>query len=83
MRHAAPLLMVCLLLQGCAGAVMVGAVSGAMMANDERTVKTQIDDTNTDFRITSALLEQEDLKKTNQYHWCVRQWQCAYDRPSP
>uniref|UniRef100_E6XHU0 Transport-associated protein n=1 Tax=Shewanella putrefaciens (strain 200) TaxID=399804 RepID=E6XHU0_SHEP2 len=63
MRHAAPLLMVCLLLQGCAGAVMVGAVSGAMVANDERTVKTHLDDTNTDFKITSALLEQEDLKK--------------------
>ena len=63
MRYAAPLLMVCMLLQGCAGAVMVGAVSGAMMANDERSVKTQLDDTNTDFKITSALLEHEDLKK--------------------
>jgi osmotically-inducible protein OsmY len=52
-----------MLLQGCAGAVMVGAVSGAMMANDERSVKTQLDDTNTDFKITSALLEHEDLKK--------------------
>ena len=40
-----------------------GAVSGAMMANDERSVKTQLDDTNTDFKITSALLEHEDLKK--------------------
>lgn len=63
MRYAAPLLMVCMLLQGCAGAVMVGAVSGAMMANDERSVKTQLDDTNTDFKITSGLLEHEDLKK--------------------
>lgn len=62
MRQAAPLLMVCLLLQGCAGAVMVGAVGGAMMINDERTVKTQLDDTNTDFVITSALLKEEDLK---------------------
>ncbi len=63
MRAIAPLLMLCMLLQGCAGAVMVGAVGGAMMANDERPVKTQLDDTNTDFVITSALLKQEDIKK--------------------
>ncbi|NMH65098.1 BON domain-containing protein [Shewanella salipaludis] len=50
------------LLQGCAGAVMVGAVGGAMMANDERSVSTQLSDTNADFQISSALLAQEDIK---------------------
>lgn len=56
MRHAAPLLMVCLLLQGCAGAVMVGAVSGAMMANDERTVKTQLTTSQSTFMTRQTML---------------------------
>lgn len=50
-----------LLLQGCAGAVMVGAVSGAKMANDERSMSTQISDTNADFTIASALSKYDDL----------------------
>ncbi|MDD8060972.1 MULTISPECIES: BON domain-containing protein [Shewanella] len=49
------------LLQGCAGAVMVGAVSGAKMANDERSMSTQISDTNADFTIASALSKHDDL----------------------
>ncbi|MCW3172767.1 BON domain-containing protein [Shewanella subflava] len=49
------------LLQGCAGAVMVGAVGGAKMANDERSMSTQISDTNADFEITSALSKHEDI----------------------
>ncbi|HSG62964.1 MAG TPA: division/outer membrane stress-associated lipid-binding lipoprotein [Pseudomonadales bacterium] len=51
-----------LLLQGCAGAVMVGAVGGAVMVNDERSIGTQLDDTNTDFKISSALAAHADLK---------------------
>ena len=49
------------LLQGCAGAVMVGAVGGAKMANDERSMSTQISDTNADFEISSALSKHEDI----------------------
>ncbi|MCU7375777.1 BON domain-containing protein [Paucibacter sp. O1-1] len=49
------------LLQGCAGAVMVGAVGGAKMANDERSMSTQISDTNADFTIASALSKHDDL----------------------
>ena len=49
------------LLQGCAGAVMVGAVGGAKMANDERSMSTQISDTNAGFDITGALSKYEDL----------------------
>ncbi|QIR15828.1 division/outer membrane stress-associated lipid-binding lipoprotein [Shewanella aestuarii] len=54
------------LLQGCAGAVMVGAVGGAKMVNDNRSLSTQISDTNADFEIASALSKQEDIyKQTN------------------
>ena len=49
------------MLQGCAGAVMVGAVSGAKMVNDERSMSTQISDTNADFVIASALSKHDDL----------------------
>ncbi|MDO6679339.1 BON domain-containing protein [Shewanella sp. 4_MG-2023] len=49
------------LLQGCAGMVMVGAVGGAKMVNDERSMSTQISDTNADFEITSALSKHEDI----------------------
>ena len=49
------------LLQGCAGVVMVGAVGGAKMVNDERSMSTQISDTNADFEITSALSKHKDI----------------------
>lgn len=61
MTKLAPLVLV-LLLQGCAGAVMVGAVGGAVMVNDERSITTQLDDTNTDFKISSALVAHSDIK---------------------
>jgi osmotically-inducible protein OsmY len=48
-------------LQGCAGAVVIGAVSGAKMANDERSVGTQLSDTNADFTISSALSKHDDI----------------------
>ncbi|MCL1059657.1 BON domain-containing protein [Shewanella gelidimarina] len=57
-----PIIAILLMLQGCAGAVMVGAVSGAMMVNDERSFQTQLDDTNADFNISSALSSHDDLK---------------------
>ena len=56
------LIAVILMLQGCAGAVMVGAVGGAMMVNDERSFSTQLDDTNADFQIASELAALEDVK---------------------
>jgi osmotically-inducible protein OsmY len=57
-----PLIAILFMLQGCAGAVMVGAVGGAMMVNDERSFQTQLDDTNADFNISSALSSHDDLK---------------------
>lgn len=62
MRAWLPLIAIALLLQGCAGAVMVGAVGGAMMVNDERSFSTQIEDTNADFQISSALGAHDDIK---------------------
>lgn len=60
MRYALILLTLALL-QGCAGAVVIGAVSGAKMANDERSVGTQLSDTNADFTISSALAKHDDI----------------------
>ncbi|MCL1125572.1 division/outer membrane stress-associated lipid-binding lipoprotein [Shewanella surugensis] len=62
MRAWLPFFLSLFLLQGCAGALVVGAVSGAMVANDERPVSTQLDDTNANFNIASALSSQVDLK---------------------
>ena len=50
------------LLSGCAGMVVVGAVGGAVMVNDERSIRTQLDDTNADFKISSALADHENLR---------------------
>ncbi len=41
---------------------MVGAVGGAVAINDERSLRTQLDDTNADFDIASALAKHPDLK---------------------
>jgi osmotically-inducible protein OsmY len=60
MRYALILLTLALL-QGCAGAVVLGAVGGAKMANDERSVGTQLSDTNADFQISSALSKHDDI----------------------
>ncbi|MDB2386809.1 BON domain-containing protein [Shewanella sp.] len=62
MRKWLPFFAIIAMLQGCAGAVMVGAVGGAMMVNDERSFKTQLDDTNADFTVSSALSSHDDLK---------------------
>ncbi|KFZ36222.1 membrane protein [Shewanella mangrovi] len=51
-----------LTLTGCAGAMMAGTVGGAVMLNDDRSIKTQLDDTNADFSIDSALRSNEELK---------------------
>ena len=50
-------------LQGCAGLIVAGAVSGAVMLNDERSLKTQLDDTNADFKISAALDKNKDIKE--------------------
>ncbi|AQS40468.1 putative periplasmic or secreted lipoprotein [Shewanella psychrophila] len=62
MKRLLPLMAVVLMLQGCAGAVMLGAVGGAMMVNDERSFQTQLGDTNADFQISSELAKLEDVK---------------------
>ncbi|MGB0892985.1 MAG: BON domain-containing protein [Parashewanella sp.] len=50
------------MLQGCAGLIVAGVVGSAVMLNDERSVQTQLDDTNTDFKISAALAEHQDIK---------------------
>ncbi|MCG9695363.1 BON domain-containing protein [Shewanella sp. Isolate11] len=62
MRALLPLIAIVLMLQGCAGAVLVGTVGGAMMINDERSFSTQLDDTNADFQISSELAKHDDLR---------------------
>lgn len=66
MKRLLPLLLIPLFLSGCAGIVAVGAVGGAVMVNDERPLRTQLDDTNADFKIASALAKHDDIK--NQTH---------------
>ncbi|MBV7315641.1 BON domain-containing protein [Shewanella sp. NIFS-20-20] len=61
MKRLVPLLLIVPLLSGCAGVVMVGAVGGAVAINDERSLRTQLDDTNADFEIASALAKQQDV----------------------
>ncbi|MBR9728133.1 division/outer membrane stress-associated lipid-binding lipoprotein [Shewanella intestini] len=63
MRKPLTVIALALLLQGCASALLVGAVSGAKMVNDERSMKTQLNDTNADFDIVSALSKDNDLKE--------------------
>ncbi|QSX29854.1 BON domain-containing protein [Shewanella cyperi] len=53
----------CAALSGCAGALVAGAVGGAVMANDERSIKTQIDDTNADLKIATAFADDAELKQ--------------------
>jgi len=61
MKKLLSLMAVMFMLQGCAGAIMVGAVGGAMMVNDNRSFMTQLDDTNADFQIANMLAEQVDI----------------------
>lgn len=62
MRFLLLLGMMVWILTGCAGAMMAGTVGGAVVLNDERPITTQLDDTNTEFRITSVLSGDEELK---------------------
>ncbi|NKF52199.1 divisome-associated lipoprotein YraP [Shewanella sp. WXL01] len=66
MIKPAALITIALLLQGCAGALMVGAVGGAKMANDERSMMTQFNDTDAGFNIINALSQDKELsERTN------------------
>lgn len=56
------LFIVWLQLSGCAGVVAVGAVSSAVMVNDNRTIRTQLDDTNANFAAARAISEHDDLQ---------------------
>lgn len=62
-RTTITLLLSLLLLQGCAGLIVAGAVSGAVMLNDKRSIKTQLDDTNADFKISAELNKDKDIKQ--------------------
>ncbi|MCH1926174.1 BON domain-containing protein [Shewanella sp. C32] len=52
-------------LTGCAGAMMASTVGGAVMLNDERSISTQLDDTNADFSIDSALRSNNELRENS------------------
>ncbi|SHH98836.1 division/outer membrane stress-associated lipid-binding lipoprotein [Ferrimonas marina] len=62
MWRAIGILLVVTQLAGCAGAIMAGAVGGAVMVNDRRSMSTQIDDHALEVRIASALRGEEDLR---------------------
>ncbi|WP_095497740.1 division/outer membrane stress-associated lipid-binding lipoprotein [Paraferrimonas haliotis] len=61
MSKVVSVLLMAAFLQGCAGAVMVGAVGGAMMLNDERSIGTQLDDGSIERSINSALRNLDDV----------------------
>ncbi|GAA5194367.1 division/outer membrane stress-associated lipid-binding lipoprotein [Ferrimonas gelatinilytica] len=48
-------------LSGCAGLLMAGAVGGAVVANDRRTLGSQIDDHALEVKMASAIREHDDL----------------------
>ncbi|MBE8167842.1 MAG: BON domain-containing protein [Shewanella sp.] len=62
MIRLAAILLSLMLLQGCAGLIVAGVVGGAVMLNDERPLKTQLDDTDADFTISAALAKHQDIK---------------------
>ena len=51
------------LLQGCAGLVAVGAASTVSAVHDRRSIGSQIDDQNVEFRVAVALSKNEDLRE--------------------
>lgn len=51
-----------LLLTGCVGVVAVGAVGGVVMANDERSISTQLNDTDLDYDIEAVLNKDKDIR---------------------
>ncbi|WP_028109664.1 division/outer membrane stress-associated lipid-binding lipoprotein [Ferrimonas futtsuensis] len=61
--------LILLILNGCAGAVMLGTVGGAMMVNDRRSVGSQIDDQTLEVQIRRAMDDDEGIK--NQTHISV------------
>ncbi|WMQ74586.1 MAG: hypothetical protein GPOALKHO_001604 [Sodalis sp.] len=66
MKVHTPLILLCtaLMLQGCVGAVVVGAAAVATKtATDPRTVGTQVDDGTLEARIANALAKDQQLKK--------------------
>ncbi|WP_133405554.1 division/outer membrane stress-associated lipid-binding lipoprotein [Parashewanella tropica] len=66
MKKLIALLLTCFMLQGCAGLIIAGAAGGAVALNDKRSLGTQLDDTDADFKIMAELAKQQDIK--NQTH---------------
>ncbi|SDJ61096.1 Osmotically-inducible protein OsmY, contains BON domain [Ferrimonas sediminum] len=58
--------LIVLILNGCAGAVVVGTVGGAMMLNDRRSVGSQFDDQTLEVKVNNALNADDGVK--NQTH---------------
>ena len=52
-----------ILLSGCAGVVVVGATTGAVIAHDRRAPTTLVDDQVIEFRIRSRLADEAALRK--------------------
>lgn len=65
-RKIACLLTCSLILQGCAGALILGSSALATKAStDPRSIGKQIDDNTLKLRVTSALSKDEELKKSS------------------
>ncbi|WP_341502907.1 division/outer membrane stress-associated lipid-binding lipoprotein [Gallaecimonas sp. GXIMD4217] len=57
------LLATCLLLEGCAAAVVAGAAGTAVVANDRRTVGAQLDDESIELKISGLIAGDPTLRK--------------------
>ncbi|GAA4900639.1 division/outer membrane stress-associated lipid-binding lipoprotein [Ferrimonas pelagia] len=57
------ILLVVTQLTACAGILMAGAVGGAVMVNDRRSMGSQIDDHALEVRLSAALREHDDLRQ--------------------
>lgn len=56
------LLLIVILLQGCAAAVVAGAGTGAVIAHDRRTFGTVIDDQNIELKMRRYIMQREVLR---------------------
>ncbi|WP_163935579.1 BON domain-containing protein [Paraferrimonas sp. SM1919] len=57
------ILLTIFLIQGCAGLVLVGAASTAVVANDKRSIETQVDDKTIEAKLSDALGEHPEIQE--------------------
>ncbi len=63
MKRLLLLLLPLVCLSGCVGIIAVGTVGGVVMANDERSIGTQLKDTDLDYDIAAALDKDKDIRE--------------------